>query len=190
MSKQDDNFIWEVLNDTKQHALSVSIESGFYRDTLSVSLDGRRILNAKVGGSTYNGEYKFNIDSSPYMLEWKWSQTTGKPELIDLKNGKNEVINRYGDGVSSDSQGGFGSLMFLLLFCAIAFLTNPSHEKHKEAIRDYIDQQAPIASALGIGRVAAWATKYESYGVVSMTLDGSSTISIGAFGMVFVVGIK
>lgn len=190
MSKNNIQFNWDVLIDTKQHNISITVESSFLRDTLSVNLDGRQILNAKVGGATYNGEYKFNIDSSPYMLEWKWSQTTGKPELIDLKNGKNEVIHRYGEGVSSDSQSGFGTILFLVLFGGIAFFTNPSHEKHKEAIRDYIAQQAPIASAFGIGRVAAWATKYESYGVMSKTMDGSNTISFGAFGMVFVVGVK
>lgn len=190
MNKQDANFSWEVLNDTKQHTISISIESSFFRDTLSVDLDGKRILYAKVGGATYNGEFKFYINNSPYILEWKWSQTTGKPELIDLKNSKNEVIHRYGEGVSSDSQGDFGTLMFLLILGALAFITNPSHEKHKEAISGYIAQQSPIASVLGIGGVAAWATKYESYGVMSMTLDGSNTISIGSFGMVFVVGMK
>ncbi|MDD5364597.1 MAG: hypothetical protein PHR30_04595 [Gallionellaceae bacterium] len=184
-------FTWDVSANSKQHMLVVSVESDFFMDTLTAHLDGKPLFKTKVGGSSYKGEYKFNVDSSPYTIEWQWSQTTGKPELIDLKNGKNEVVHRYGEGTTANYDGsGLAGWLFMLFFIAIIFFTNPSHEKHKEAIRNYIAQQAPIASVLGIGRVAAWATEYKSYGIVSITEDGGRTISIGALGMVFVVGIK
>lgn len=67
-----------------------------------------------------------------------------------------------------------------------AIVLNPSPERHRDKIRETIGQRSPIAGALGLGSIAAFASNYHSLGVASYTNAGDKTLSVGAFGLVFV----
>lgn len=68
----------------------------------------------------------------------------------------------------------------------LAFLLNPSPERHREKIKAAIAERSPLAGALGLGSFAAFVSHYHSLGVASYTTAGERTLSWGAFGMVFV----
>lgn len=68
-----------------------------------------------------------------------------------------------------------------------AFLLNPSPEQHRTRIKEAIAERSPLAGALGIGALKAFASTYHSLGVVSYTTVDDSTVSVGAMGMVFVL---
>jgi hypothetical protein len=70
---------------------------------------------------------------------------------------------------------------------ASAFALNPSPEQHRARIREAIAERSPLAAALGIGALAAFASTYHPLGVASYTTVNDRTVSIGAFGMVFVI---
>lgn len=70
---------------------------------------------------------------------------------------------------------------------AAAFLLNPSPEQHREKIKQAIAERSPIAGALGIGALTAFTSTYHPLGVASYTTVNERTVSIGAFGMVFVL---
>jgi hypothetical protein len=69
---------------------------------------------------------------------------------------------------------------------ALAFLLNPSPERHRVKIKEEIAERSPIAKALGVGSLAAFASSYHSLGVASYTTAGDRTLSVGFLGMVFV----
>ena len=69
----------------------------------------------------------------------------------------------------------------------LAFLLNPSPERHRDKIRDATGQRSPIARALGVGALKAFASNYHSVGLASYTTAGDRTLSVGAVGMVFVL---
>ena len=69
---------------------------------------------------------------------------------------------------------------------ALALLLNPSAERHRSTIQETVGQRSPIAGALGIGTLAAFASSYHSLGIASYTTAGERTLSVGALGMVFV----
>lgn len=68
-----------------------------------------------------------------------------------------------------------------------AFVLNPSPERHRDRIKEAIGERNPIARALGVGALAAFASSYHSLGVASYTSAGDKTLSFGALGMVFVL---
>lgn len=72
-----------------------------------------------------------------------------------------------------------------LLVAALAL--NPSAERHREVVKAAIAERSPIAGALGLGALAAFASTYRSYGVASTTEVNGRVLSVGAFGMVFVM---
>ncbi len=74
-----------------------------------------------------------------------------------------------------------------VLVVASAFALNPTPEQHRARIREAIAERSPLAAALGIGALAAFASTYHPLGVASYTTVNDRTVSIGAFGMVFVV---
>ncbi|MEJ6022231.1 hypothetical protein [Ramlibacter sp. PS4R-6] len=78
------------------------------------------------------------------------------------------------------------TVVVLAALLALAFVLNPSPERHRQKIKDTIAQRSPIAGALGLGSLAAFASSYHSLGVASYTTAGERTLSWGAFGMVFV----
>ena len=69
----------------------------------------------------------------------------------------------------------------------LAFALNPSPERHRARIKEDISERSPLAGALGVGSLTAFASTYHSIGVASYTTAGDRTLSIGAFGMVFVL---
>jgi len=69
---------------------------------------------------------------------------------------------------------------------ALAFILNPSPERHRDKIKAAVAERSPVAGALGLGSLAAFVSNYHSLGVASYTTAGERTLSWGAFGMVFV----
>jgi hypothetical protein len=69
---------------------------------------------------------------------------------------------------------------------ALAFALNPSAEKHRAKIKEVIAERSPVAGALGVGALTAFASTYHSVGIASYTTAGERTVSFGVFGMVFV----
>lgn len=83
-------------------------------------------------------------------------------------------------------------LTFLIVAAAVAVLavfTNPSPERHRAKIKEAVSERSPIAGALGLGSLAAFASTYHPLGVASYTTVNGRTASIGAFGMVHVMDL-
>jgi hypothetical protein len=72
----------------------------------------------------------------------------------------------------------------LATLLALAFLLNPSPDRHRAKIKQAIGERSPMAGALGLGSLAAFASTYHSLGVASYTTAGDRTLSWGAFGVV------
>ena len=70
---------------------------------------------------------------------------------------------------------------------ALAFVLNPSAEQHRAKIKSAVAERSPLAGALGIGALAAFASTYHLLGVASYTTVNDRTVSWGAFGMVFFI---
>jgi hypothetical protein len=68
----------------------------------------------------------------------------------------------------------------------LAFLLNPSPERHRAKIKEVIAERSPIAGALRVGSLAAFVSAYHSLGIASYTTAGEKTLSVGVLGMVFV----
>ncbi|MBE7368704.1 hypothetical protein [Ramlibacter pallidus] len=69
---------------------------------------------------------------------------------------------------------------------ALAALLNPSPERHRDKIREATGERSQVARVLGLGSLKAFASSYHSLGVASYTTAGEKTLSVGAFGLVFV----
>ncbi len=70
---------------------------------------------------------------------------------------------------------------------AAAFVSNPSPEQHRARIKEAIAERSPLAGALGIGVLTAFTSTYHPLGVASYTTVNDRIVSVGAFGMVFVI---
>lgn len=68
----------------------------------------------------------------------------------------------------------------------LAFLLNPSPERHRLKIKEATGERSPIAGMLGLGALAAFASNYHSLGVASYTRAGDRILSVGVLGVVFV----
>jgi len=79
------------------------------------------------------------------------------------------------------------AIIAVLLLVIAAFALNPSAAQHRNAIRDAVADQSPIAGMLGLGALVSLATDYHSAGVFSYTKADDRVISIGAFGLVHVI---
>ena len=77
-------------------------------------------------------------------------------------------------------------LLAAVVVVALAFALNPSPERHRLKIKEAIAERNPVARALGLGALAGIASSYHSLGVASYTKVGERTLSVGAFGIVFV----
>jgi hypothetical protein len=77
-------------------------------------------------------------------------------------------------------------LTTIALGLALAFVLNPSADRHRAAIKDAAAERSPLARVLGVGAMAAFASRYHSWGVCSYTTVSDRTLSIGAFGIVHV----
>ena len=69
---------------------------------------------------------------------------------------------------------------------ALAFVLNPTSEQHRAKIKAAIAERSLVAKALGVGALTAFVSNYASLGVGSYTTVNGPTVSIGAFGMVYV----
>lgn len=69
----------------------------------------------------------------------------------------------------------------------LAFVLNPSPERHRARIKEAVGERSPVSRLLGVGALAAFASNYHSLGVASYTQAGDRTLSVGALGMVFVL---
>jgi hypothetical protein len=69
---------------------------------------------------------------------------------------------------------------------ALAFVLNPTPEQHRAKIKAAISERSLVAKALGVGALTAFVSSYTSLGVGSYTTVNGRTVSIGAFGMVYV----
>lgn len=79
------------------------------------------------------------------------------------------------------------SLIVLAVAVVLAFLTNPSPERHREKIKDTLSQRSQLNQVLGVGALTAFVSDYRSLGVVSYSEVNGKLVSVGAYGMVFVV---
>jgi len=79
------------------------------------------------------------------------------------------------------------SLVAAAAVVLLAFLLNPSPERHRQRIQETLGERNPVVRALGLGGLAAFASSYHSLGVASYTTLRDKTVSVGAFGMVFVI---
>lgn len=70
---------------------------------------------------------------------------------------------------------------------AAAFVLNPSPEQHRARIKAAIAERSPLAGVLGLGALTAFTSTYHPLGVASYTTVDGRTVSVGAFGMVFVL---
>jgi len=70
---------------------------------------------------------------------------------------------------------------------ALAFLLNPSADRHREKIKQVIAERSQIERVLGIGHLTSFVSQYHSLGVGSYTMVNDKITSAGAFGMVFVL---
>jgi hypothetical protein len=78
-------------------------------------------------------------------------------------------------------------IVLVAAIVALAVVLNPSAEKHLARIQQALAERSPIAQALGLGTLAAFVSNYHPLGVASYTTVGDKTISVGAFGVVFVL---
>ena len=82
------------------------------------------------------------------------------------------------------------SLIRLACLCAIvvlAFVLNPSPDKHRAKIESVTAERSQLAKVLALGTLAAFVSEYHSLGLASYTRINDKIASIGAFGLVFVV---
>ena len=75
----------------------------------------------------------------------------------------------------------------LAALVVLAFLLNPSPDRHRARIKQAVGERSLLAGALGLGSLAAFASTYHSLGVASYTTAGDRTLSVGALGMVVVL---
>lgn len=73
-----------------------------------------------------------------------------------------------------------------IVLVAAVFL-NPSAERHRTRIMDSVAERSPLAGLLGVEAFTAFASSYHSVGVASYTSINGRTVSVGLFGMVFVL---
>jgi hypothetical protein len=77
-------------------------------------------------------------------------------------------------------------MLIIAVTLALAFMLNPSAEKHREKIKDAVAERNQLAGALGIGSFTAMLSGYHSLGVASYTEVDDKLLSVGAFGVVMV----
>jgi hypothetical protein len=77
-------------------------------------------------------------------------------------------------------------LVAAAVILAMAFVLNPSPERHRLKIKESIGERNVVARTLGLGSLAALASTYHSLGVASYTTAGERTLSLGLMGIVYV----
>jgi uncharacterized membrane protein YdcZ (DUF606 family) len=68
----------------------------------------------------------------------------------------------------------------------LALALNPSPEQHRAKIKATLSERSLVAKTFGVGALTAFVSNYSSLGVASYTTVNGRTLSIGAFGVVYV----
>lgn len=68
----------------------------------------------------------------------------------------------------------------------LAFVLNPSPEKHRQKITEAVAARSQLERVLGIGQLTSFVSRYHSFGIGSYSTVNEKVISVGVFGMVFV----
>ncbi len=68
-----------------------------------------------------------------------------------------------------------------------AIVLNPSGDAHRAKLRSAIAERSPVAGALGINALTAFASTYHSVGVASYTKVGDKLATVGLLGLVVVL---
>ena len=79
------------------------------------------------------------------------------------------------------------SLIIAAVVIALAFVLNPSADRHREKINTAVTERNPIAGLFGAGAITALTSGYYSLGVASYTKANDRIVSVGFMGMVFVL---
>ena len=79
------------------------------------------------------------------------------------------------------------TIVVLAALLLLAAVLNPSPERHRARIKEVVGERSPVARVFGVGSLAAFASSYHSVGVASYTTAGDRTLSVGVFGVVFVM---
>ena len=79
------------------------------------------------------------------------------------------------------------SLVVVALVLALAAMTNPTADQHRDAIRKAVAERSALERIFGVGVLTAFASSYRSLGVASYSVVNDRTVTVGAFGMVYVV---
>jgi hypothetical protein len=77
--------------------------------------------------------------------------------------------------------------LIIAVTLALAFVLNPSPDRHREKIKQVIAERSQIERVLGIGQLTSFISKYHSLGIASYTTVDDKIISTGIFGLVFVL---
>jgi hypothetical protein len=78
------------------------------------------------------------------------------------------------------------SLHVAIALIVLAFVLNPSADRHRARIKEAIAERSQLNKALGVGHMTAFVSRYHSVWVGSYTTVNDKVTSVGAFGMVFV----
>jgi hypothetical protein len=78
------------------------------------------------------------------------------------------------------------TLIVAIAAVILAFVLNPSADRHREKIKEAIAERSQLEKLLGIGQLTSFASRYHSLGVASYTTVNDKVTSVGAFGIVFV----
>lgn len=78
------------------------------------------------------------------------------------------------------------TLLVVLGAIALAYILNPSPEKHREKIKDAVAERSQLERMLGIGHLTSFVSRYHSIGIGSYSTVNEKIISVGAFGVVIV----
>lgn len=79
-------------------------------------------------------------------------------------------------------------LLIIAVILVLGFFLNPKYEKHKQQVAQQYKESNPITGALGVGKlVSEFGLSYHNYYVFSTcTTPNDKTLTVGAFGLVFV----
>lgn len=78
------------------------------------------------------------------------------------------------------------TLPVVAILAGIAFATNPDADRHRDQIKEQLSERSQLSKVLLVGPLTAFVSEYHSIGVASWTKIDERTVSVGAFGMVFV----
>ena len=77
-------------------------------------------------------------------------------------------------------------LLIIVALLALAFVLNPSADRHREVIKKTIAERSQVEKIFGIGHLTAFASTYHNVWIGSYTTIDGEVQSIGVFWIVFV----